>query len=154
MTRSLPILLAALFLGCASAEPPPKAPPPAKRPAQSAKPERKSAPPLAGGSSDGMTCEQAIDQNVDQVAIGKKGEKDLNSEELGAVLNTGSYLGECDVPETTKVDVCTAVQNGRAIGVTVATSPQDSALETCVAGKIRALGFPIHPKMDVVRTRF
>ncbi len=139
--------------GC-SDPPPPTAPSSAARPAS-----RKRAPVAAaaaptGGSSDGPTCEDAIAQNNDEVAMGKAQAADLTSEDLGAVLNQGSYLNECEVPSDSEVAVCAAVQNGRAVGVTVAMRPANPDVERCVAGRVRALGYPSHPKLDVARTTF
>ena len=91
---------------------------------------------------------------MDEVTIGKRGAKDLDARELGAILNDGALLGACDVPQTTRVSVCAAVRGGVAVGVTVAMSPGDHDLEACVAGKVRALAFPVSPKLDVVRTEF
>lgn len=139
--------------------------PPAKEPAKREPPTQKAkreprkersttAPRTTGGSSDGVTCEQARDQNVEELSMGKKGEADLSHEELSAVLNKGTYVSECDVPATSKVDVCAAVKNGGVVGVTVALSPSDPELEKCVAAKVRALAFPSSGKMDVLRTHF
>ena len=91
---------------------------------------------------------------MEEIAIGKKGGRDLDARALGAVVNDGAFLGECDVPQTTRVSVCAAIKGGVAIGVTVSMSPNDHELEVCVAGKIRALAFPVSPKLDVVRTEF
>ncbi|MCU0658206.1 MAG: hypothetical protein MUF64_23980 [Polyangiaceae bacterium] len=148
---SLVLLLAA----CQPSSPPPK-PPPSKNSAKPLRtpPPRPVAAPIAGGSSDGMSCEQVIEQNNDELTLGKKQEADLSTAELSAVLNNGSYLNECEVPASTKVSVCAAVKEGRALGVTVAMSPGDPEQERCVAGKVRSLGYPIHKKLHVARTSF
>jgi eukaryotic-like serine/threonine-protein kinase len=52
------------------------------------------------------------------------------------------------------VSICAAVQNGRAVGITVVTSPRNPGIESCVAGGVRNLRFPSHPKLDVTRTKF
>jgi hypothetical protein len=46
------------------------------------------------------------------------------------------------------------VQNGQAIGVTVATEPSAADVEVCVAKEVRKLAFPAHVKMDVVNVQF
>ncbi len=107
-----------------------------------------------GGSSDGVTCEDAQNQNVEEMEMGKKGPADLTAQDLGAVLNNGSYLGECEVPSDAKVSICAAVKQGAVVGVTVAMSPSNPEVEVCVAKQVRGLQFPVHPKMDIVRTRF
>jgi hypothetical protein len=81
------------------------------------------------------------------------GQADLTAKDF-AVLNNGSYLNACEVPETSKIQVCVAVRGGAAVGVTVTIDPPSPDLEVCVAKQVRALAFASHPKMDVVRVRF
>lgn len=106
-------------------------------------------PQLAGG----MSCEAAQAAYVEEMKIGEKGRADLTVGQLGAVLNTGSYLNSCGVPSNMSVNVCAAIQNGRAVGVTVTTTPR-SAKAGCIAGQIRKLRFPSNPKLDITRTTF
>ena len=163
MARSTPtslLALAALALSLAAcgAEPPPPAHEPIDVSFGPSRAHEAAAPAAMGkGSSDGVSCEEAIAGNNDEIGIGKKGEagpKDLSAADLGAVLNHGHYLEACNVPSSTKVEVCAAVKNGAAVGVTVSMSPADAELEGCVAKAVRALAFPAHPKMDVARTSF
>lgn len=143
-----------LALGCGGDPPPPAKAPSAGKPSSPPRPPRPSAAPLTGGSSDGTTCEQAIDKNNEELAIGKKQDNDLSTNDLGAVLNNGAYLAECDVPASARVSVCAAVKEGHAVGVTVAVSPSNPDVEKCVSGKVRTMGFPIHKKLHVARTTF
>jgi hypothetical protein len=109
----------------------------------------------AGGSSDGVTCEQARDQYVEEINVGGAAQAaDLKAEDFAAVLNNGAYLNPCDVPTTSKVVICAAVQNGRAVGVTVLLDPPSPTVEICVAGQVRQLAFPAHAKMDIVNVNF
>ena len=151
---ALPASLALLALGCGESPPPRTAPIVARPSSRGPKPRAATAPPLSGGSSDGPTCEQAIDQNNDELGLGKKGQADLTSDEIAAVLNQGTYLAECEVPSDAEVSVCAAIKEGRAVGVTVALRPSSPDAERCVAGRVRALGYPSHPKLDVARTTF
>lgn len=107
-------------------------------------------PQLAGG----MSCEAAQAAYMEEMRMGEKGRPDLTVGQLGAVLNTGSYLNACGVPSSMGVNVCAAIQNGRAVGVTVTTSPRDGGKASCIAGQIRRLNFPSNPKLDVTRTSF
>jgi eukaryotic-like serine/threonine-protein kinase len=119
--------------------------------------ESTSAPPprsMGPGTSDGMTCEEARDKYVDEVAIGSKVQADLSARDLGGILNDGAYLGECEVPQEAKVNICAAVQKGSAVGVTVGVDPPNDDMAKCVAQKVRGLAFPSHPKLDIVRTEF
>lgn len=139
---------------------PPKAEPPLKlevakdelpKPAmQTAKEEPTPAPekPVVSGGS----CEAAIASYVEDA--NRKAPKDLGAADFGPVLNKGDYLDRCGVPTTTAVDICVAVQNGRAVGVTVRTAPGNAKLDRCLSRVLRSVSFPSHPRMDVVRTRF
>jgi hypothetical protein len=72
----------------------------------------------------------------------------------GAVLNAGAYLDACNSPPRIGVKVCVAVKDGRAVGVTVSTSPGDEHLTTCIAQKVQALPFPVYARLDVANTTF
>lgn len=107
--------------------------------------------PQLGG---GMSCEGAIAAyKGDEMVMGKKGQADLTANQFGRVLNGGGYFSHCGVPFSMSVHICAAVQNGRAVGVTVSTSPK-SGKAACVANAVRRLSFPSHPKLDITRTTF
>lgn len=113
----------------------------------------------AGGSgipsvSAGQSCEAAMDSYNEVKVMGEQGQADITSGQYGRVLNSGSYFSHCGVPFSMSVDICAAVQNGRAVGVTVSTQPSDAKKATCIANAVRNLNFPSHPKLDVTRTRF
>jgi hypothetical protein len=108
--------------------------------------------PILGG---GMSCEQAQSRYVEEMSIGgPKGQADLTAGQYGAILNRGGYLNACGVPDSMAVNICAAVQNGRAVGVTVSTRPRSPQIQGCIAGAIRRISFPAHPKLDVTRTTF
>lgn len=107
-------------------------------------------PVLAGG----MSCEAAQARYVEEIKMGQKGQADITRAQYGAVLNSGSYLNGCGVPSSMGVNVCVAVQNGRAVGVTVRTEPHNAGVAACISRRVRGLSFPSHPKLDVTRTRF
>jgi hypothetical protein len=102
----------------------------------------------------GMSCEGAQAKYVEEMKMGEKGQADLTAGQFGAVLNNGSYLNSCGVPASTHVNVCAAVQNGRAVGVTVTMDPPNPGMASCVAGRVRGLSFPSNPKLDIARTSF
>ncbi len=113
---------------------------------------------LGGGSggrpilAGGMSCEGAQAKYVEDYS--KDAPPDLTAGAYGAVLNRGGYLNSCGVPPSTEVNICAAVQNGRAVGVTVTTRPSNPGINSCVAGAVRGLSFPSHPRLDVSRTTF
>nr|PZN14395.1 MAG: hypothetical protein DIU78_26400 [Pseudomonadota bacterium] len=85
---------------------------------------------------------------------GPRGQADITAGQYGAILNRGTYFAHCGIPDSMGVNICAAVQNGRAVGVTVTTKPRDRRAEACVAAAVRGLRFPSHPKLDVTRTQF
>ena len=108
-------------------------------------------PVLAGGTS----CEGAAAKYSEEYKMGgNNGPPDLTAGQYGAVLNRGTYLNACGVPPSMSVNVCAAVQNGRAVGVTVSTDPPNPGISSCVAGQVRSMAFPAHPRLDVTRTTF
>lgn len=108
-------------------------------------------PVLAGG----MSCEGAQAKYVEDYSkMGAGVPPDLSAGAYGAVLNRGGYLNSCGVPSNMEVNICAAVQNGRAVGVTVSTKPSSPGIASCVAGQVRGMSFPSHPRLDVTRTTF
>jgi hypothetical protein len=105
--------------------------------------------------SSGQSCEGAMDAYNEEKVIGAKGgQVDISAGQYGRVLNGGGYFSHCGVPNSMTVNICAAVQNGRAVGVTVSTQPHDPKKVACISGAVRSLNFPSHPKLDVTRTRF
>jgi hypothetical protein len=103
----------------------------------------------------GMSCETAQSAYVEEMNVGgPRGQADITAGQYGAVLNRGSYFGHCGVPESMGLSICAAVQNGRAVGVTIISKPRDRRVESCVAAAVRGISFPSHPKLDVTRTQF
>lgn len=108
--------------------------------------------PILGG---GQSCESAQAAYVEEMSMGgPKGQADLTAGQYGAVLNRGSYFAHCGVPDSMGINICAAVQNGRAVGVTVTTKPRDPRIQSCIAAGVRGLSFPSNPKLDVSRTTF
>jgi hypothetical protein len=108
-------------------------------------------PILAGG----MSCEQARARYIEEINVGgPKGQADLTAGQFGSVLNNGSYITGCGTPSSMHVNVCAAVQNGRAVGVTVTTEPPNAGISNCVTNAVRRMNFPSNPKLDIATTRF
>jgi hypothetical protein len=105
-------------------------------------------PVLAGG----MSCEGARAKYIED--YDKAAPPDLSAGAYGNVLNKGTYLNSCGVPSNMAVTICAAVQNGRAVGVTVTTNPPNRGVSSCVSGAVRSLSFPAHPRLDVTTTTF
>jgi len=107
--------------------------------------------PQLGG---GMSCEAAQNAYVEEMKMGEKHVADLTAGQFQRVLGNGAYLNSCGVPDSMSVNVCAAVQNGRAVGVTITTSPRNPGISSCISSRVRGMSFPSHPKLDVTRTSF
>jgi hypothetical protein len=127
------------------------------------KPERSSEPPIAVAIAPSPSragpalpsCEAAIASANQELSFGgRRVAPDLSREAFAGVLENGAYLSACRVPDQTALEICVAVQGGRAKGVTVVARPQNASLSQCVRRAVGALGFPYSSKLDVTRTRF
>lgn len=107
-------------------------------------------PMLAGGQS----CEAAQSAYVEEMKMtGGGGQADITRGQYSSIMNSGTYFSHCGVPFNVGVSICVAVQAGRAVGVTVNTTP-NHASKSCIASAVRRMSFPSHPKLDVVRVNF
>jgi len=149
------------------AQTPPSEPPPRPRDVQA--PAREPAPHLsdirtAPVHSDATnpartgslpSCESAAAAANEIVDLGAaRGAPDLTRNAFASVLENGAYLGSCNVPARTALDICAAVQDGKVIGVSVVAEPSSAALSACVRRAVAALHFPQSARLDVTRTRF
>lgn len=100
----------------------------------------------------GLSCEGARARYIEDYS--KDAPPDLSAGAYGSVLNKGTYLNGCGVPSSMGVTICAAVQNGRAVGVTVTTNPPNKGIASCISGAVRGLSFPSHPRLDVTTTTF
>ena len=115
--------------------------------------QQRRVPALRPGSGDArQSCEGAIAAYRHRVMAGMPGRISLSRNRL--VLDRGSYLTQCDVPQSTGVRICAAILGGRAVGVTVHTRPLDHRVQRCVADAVRALAFRRETWMDVTQSEF
>lgn len=109
----------------------------------------------AGGGPSGMSYEQALASNVQEINMGAgRGGPDLSDAQLSAPMRSGAFLSACGTPNSTKVTVKVAVKNGRAVGVSVSTNPSNPAIASCIDRHVRGLSWPPHPKMDTLTTSY
>ncbi len=110
---------------------------------------------VGGGGGGGLSFEAAWAKAEQRVDIGSGGGgHDLSREELAAPMANGSFVGGCGTPGSMKVTVKAAVQNGRAVGVSVYTTPPDPGISACIANAVRGIRFPVSPNMDAVTTSY
>lgn len=152
--------MCAAVSGAACAPPPlSKAPVTTTRPAPVASKasarKAKTVPAVVPTLRADATCRDARRAYIEtwRVAEGS-GSPDLTAGQYGALLSHGRFMSSCAVPTKLEVSICTAVQNGRAVGVTVHTTPRAARVESCIHDRVRALSFPAHPRMDVTNTVF
>jgi len=122
--------------------------------ARTAEPERPAATTRAA-QLVATSCEAAIEnahQDVDLTT--GRGAPDVTRDAYASVLDRGTYLASCDVPTDTALELCVAVQDGRAIGVTVTAAPGNARVVACVRRALSRLVFPVSARMDVARTHF
>jgi hypothetical protein len=116
-----------------------------------------SAPPESdlGAPATASSCEAAMARNKEEITMGgRRGPADITRDAYAAILENGRYLGGCSIPERSVFEICAAVQNGRAVGITVTANPRSPGLESCVRRAVSRLKFPSNPRLDVTRTRF
>lgn len=128
-----------------------------ERPRPSNEAPEPSAPPATEQDTPARvtSCEAAIARNNEQLTIGgARGPADITREAYAGILQNGRYLSGCSVPDRTVFEICAAVKDGRAVGITVVSSPSSSALNACVRNAVGRLKFPQSARLDVTHTRF
>jgi len=101
------------------------------------------------------TCEGAAAAYSENIDLGGgRSPPDITQAQYAAILEHGRWFEHCGVPAACRLEVCVAVQAGRAVGVTVHATPWRADIERCVAAAARRLTFPSHPRLDVTRTTF
>jgi hypothetical protein len=108
----------------------------------------------APGFVGGMSYEQALASNNQEITMGAKGGPDLTDAQLSAPMKNASFISGCGAPDSMKVTVRVAVKNGRAYGVTVSTNPPNATVAACVDRHVRGLAWPSNPKMDSFTTTY
>jgi hypothetical protein len=127
------------------------------------KPELERVPELANRRPNGSTgrhvlhtgggCQAAFDASNQVVNVSKGvAGTDATSEDYTQVLSRMNIL-TCQPPRPLSVQVCVAVSDRRAAGVTVTTTPGNAAVASCIARQISSMRFPASTGADLVRTR-
>ncbi|MCA9627699.1 MAG: hypothetical protein KC766_08540, partial [Myxococcales bacterium] len=128
---------------------------PGAAPALPSPPTEETPKAIGSQSSAGTSCEAAIERYQEEIRIGgPAAPPDLSRAHFASVLENGSYFSHCGVPDAMSLEICAAVRDGRAVGVTIRSTPGDRRIQACVARAVRGLSFPAHPRLDVTRTRF
>jgi hypothetical protein len=107
-----------------------------------------------GGGPTGRSYESAIAANDEKVTIGGKTAPDLTDEQIAAPMRDGAFVGDCGARDDMGVTVKVAIRMGRAVGVSVSTSPADSDVAGCIDRYVRGLAWPANPKTDSFVTTY
>jgi hypothetical protein len=107
-----------------------------------------------GGFVGGMSYEQALASNNQEITIGAKSGPDLTEAQLAAPMRNAAFISGCGAPNSMKVTVKVAVKNGRAVGVSVYTNPPNPTVAACIDRHVRGLSWPANPKMDSLTTTY
>lgn len=104
--------------------------------------------------SAGKSCEKAMDENPQEITMGKKGTPDLTNEQLGRPMQNSAFMQSCGLADSANADICVAVKKGKPLGVSVKVSPQNNKVAACIDKATRKLAFPPSEKLDVVKQHF
>ena len=79
---------------------------------------------------------------------------DLTDQQLSGPMRNATFLGSCGAPDSMHVTVKVAIKMGRAIGVSVYTTPPNGGVAGCVDRAVRGLAWPVNQKMDSFVTTY
>lgn len=102
----------------------------------------------------GRSYEQALASNVQEINMGAKGGADLTDGQLAGPMRNAAFISGCGAPNDMKVTVKVAIQNGRAVGVSVYANPPNGGVQSCVDRHVRGLSWPVNSKMDSFTTTY
>jgi eukaryotic-like serine/threonine-protein kinase len=108
-----------------------------------------------GGYAGGMSYEAVLNGNNQEITMGQAaGAPDLTDAQLSAPLRHASFVGSCGAPDDMKVAVRVAIRMGRAVGVSVTTSPPSGGVAACVDRAVRGLRWAESAKTDFITTNY
>lgn len=103
----------------------------------------------------GGSYEAALAANNEEIKMGSAPTgPDLSNAQLSAPMANAAFISGCGAPNDMSVTVKVAIKMGRAVGVSVYTSPPNAAVASCVDRHVRQLAWPAHPKMDSFTTKY
>jgi eukaryotic-like serine/threonine-protein kinase len=107
------------------------------------------------GVPGGMSYEGAIAANPQQIDMnGHVAGPDLTDQQLSGPMRNATFLSGCGAPDSMHVTVKVAIKMGRAIGVSVYTTPPNGGVASCVDHAVRGLAWPVNQKMDSFVTTY
>ncbi len=112
-----------------------------------------------GGGGGGWSFEEAWNHAEQKVTMGTNGQVQGGPdpiENIKARMHDAApgIVAACGTPDSMHVTIKAAIQNGRALGVSVYTTPASGGVSGCIAGRVRSIGFPASGNMDAVTETF
>jgi hypothetical protein len=108
-----------------------------------------------GSAGGGMSYESAVAGNIQQIDMnGRVVGPDLTDLQLSGPLRNATFLSTCGAPDSMHVTVKVAIRMGRAVGVSVYTTPPNGGVASCVDRMVRGLVWPVNPKLDSFVTTY
>lgn len=109
---------------------------------------------VTGAGDGGLSFEDAWARAEQQATIGQASGPDPIEKIRVELSNASAAIVSACAPETTSVVIKAAIQNGRAVGVSVYATPPSPAVSACVASRVRRLSFSASGHMDAVTASF
>jgi hypothetical protein len=109
-----------------------------------------------GGGGGGWSFEEAWNHAEQKVTIGGGGGGPDPIENIKARMHdaTPGIVAGCGTPDSMKVTIKAAIQNGHVVGVSTYTTPASGGVSACISGRVRGLAFPVSGNMDAVTESF
>jgi hypothetical protein len=108
-----------------------------------------------GGFAGGMSYEQALNSTVETVDMeNRNAGPDLTDSQLKRPLDNASFVDGCGLSSSAHATVKVAIKGGRAIGVTVTTTPPNPGAAACIDAHVRRLEWPSNPKLDTMTVNY
>ncbi len=109
------------------------------------------------GGGGGWSFEEAWNHAEQKVTIGGGGGGGADPiEQIKARMHDAApgIVAACGTPDSMKVTIKAAIQNGHVVGVSTYTTPPNGGVSGCISGRVRGLGFPASGNMDAVTEQF
>lgn len=103
--------------------------------------------------SAGKSCEKAFSETPDTMEMGKKQEKDLTAEQLGAPIGS-SIVTSCGLPNDANTDICVTMMDGKALGASVLVTPTNNKVAACIDKAVRRLHYPMSHRPNRIHRKF
>jgi hypothetical protein len=133
------------------------APAPAPAPPAPAPPAPEPPPPARIADSRALPgCEALRNRQTQEIDLTRARPPAQNDwqQRARALLADGAFFAHCGLGARTALTLCTAVERGSVVGVSVTTEPSSAQVNGCVRRAVSRLRFPSSPELEVFTTHF